>query len=90
MVPDPLLGVKMLWDMFVACREEYRALPGYRQVGGPSGEWLGPVAAALMNDFWSTEIWLEGPPNSPVGLGSQAMCSPFISVASEIPRGSST
>lgn len=67
-----------------------RALPGYRLGGGPNGEWLGPVAAALVSDSSSTEIWLKVPPNSPVGLGSQAVCVLFISVTSEIPRGSST
>ena len=60
-----------------------------RLVGGPSGEWFGPVAAALVNDSQSADIWLEGPPNSPVGLGSQAVCVPFISVTCEIPRSPS-
>lgn len=60
-----------------------------RLVGGLSGEWLGPVAAALVNDSQSADIWLEGPPNSPVGLGSQAVCVPFISVTCEIPRSPS-
>lgn len=60
-----------------------------RLVGGPSGEWLSPVAAALVNDSQSADMWLEGPPNSPVGLGSQAVCVPFISVTCEIPRSPS-
>lgn len=51
----------------------HRALSGYRQVGGPHWEWLGPGVAPLVNN-WRIEICLEGSPNSPVGLGSQALC----------------
>lgn len=40
----------MLRDVFLACREGRGAPSGYRLAGGPSGEWLGPVAAALVND----------------------------------------
>lgn len=83
-------GGKDAMGVLLACREGCRALPGYRLGGGPNGEWLGPVAAALVSDSSSTEIWRKVPPNSPVGLGSQAVCVLFISVTSEIPRGPST
>lgn len=72
--------------MLIACREGCRPLPDWWVV---HGEWFGPVAAALVNDSQSADIWLEGPPNSPVGLGSQAVCVPFISVTCEIPRSPS-
>lgn len=85
-VPDSALGVKMLGEVTIAHQERCRSLSGYRQAGGPRREWLVSVAVALVNDS-KHRTWVGRLSNSPVGLGHQALCVPFISVTSEIPQG---
>lgn len=55
-MPDSVLGGKMLWEVTFACWEGHRSLSGYQQAGGPSREWLGLVAAALVNNSKSRNL----------------------------------
>lgn len=45
-----------LWEVALARWEGHRSLSGYQQTGGPGREWLGLVAAALVNNSESRNL----------------------------------